>query len=398
MITREEYTSTIERCVRRNLPFVLFMPPGIDEVIFFADTPDEEGECRMRLRPDDPDGFFINFFGNDEPYLAGVRFVYDYAETLSMLRRLELDDSYFIPADVTPSLRSTSKIAYTGILRNIIPDLRRNDSKLVISQMTVALSRRPVGEVMWEYFDRFPDTFRFLCYTPETGMWLGASPEVLAICGPDEVATMSLAGTRPADSPQQWDEKNFREHDLVTAYITERLEDCGLKPVVDDYEELRFGPVVHLCNMISAKGSFDAETLLYTLSPTPALAGYPDKARAVEMITRYESHSRYCYGGFVGFKAADRVVAYVNLRSALVAQCEADEADAYIYNIYAGGGILGDSDVEAEWDEAMRKCAPLRDIVSGPGAPRINSLEDKVIFRDTASRKDFIICNMYGKE
>lgn len=398
MIPEQRYVDVIERCVFHNVPFVMFRQPDCDQLHFFASTPDDDTEeCRMGLGADDPPGFFINFFGNDESYLAGVKFVYDIDTVEQLLGYMESNDLCFMPTDVVPTLKSTPRITYAGILRNLIPDLRSSGAKLVISQVTVEVSGRLVGAVALDYFRMLPSTFRFLCFTPETGMWLGASPELLVSSDSQSLMTMSLAGTRPATESGPWDAKNLREHDVVTEFITSTLTKLGLTVRTGLLETVQVGPVAHLRNMIKASGRIDPAEVLYSLSPTPALAGYPDRDAAVERIIDLEPHSRYCYGGFVGLKVDDRVDAYVNLRSALITPCECQGRQAYLYNIYSGGGIMGDSDPESEWSEAMRKCSLLREAVNGDPYHRIESLEGLVTFPTVWSRKDFLISTMYEK-
>ncbi len=398
MIQEQRYVDTIERCVRRNVPFAMFRLPENPALFFFASAPDEADECRVGLDNDEKAVFFINFFGNDESYLAGVRFQYDIDTVEELLGYLEENDLCFTPTDVVPTLKSTPRITHAGILRKIIPDLKRNGSKLVISQVTVDVSQRPVGYVALDYFNKFPSTFRFLCFTPETGMWLGASPEILASTAERTLLTMSLAGTMPVSDKSGWDMKNMREHEMVTDFITSTLSNLGMEVFTGPLESVEFGQVVHLCNLIKAKGTFDVTEVLYALSPTPALAGYPDRDAAVELITELEPHSRYCYGGFVGIKIGNRVQSFVNLRSALVTPCEYDGHDAYLYNIYSGGGIVGDSDPDDEWNEVMQKCAPLRESISGDSHQRAVNLEGLVTFPALWSRKEFLISTIYEKK
>lgn len=400
MISRKEYSDTISRCLRRNLPFVIYMPPEYDEVIFFSQRPDEHNECRADLSDPQWNGFFINFFNNDEPYLAGVAYDYDYQETLAELDYLENVDGLYMPADVVPSLKSTTRLQHAAAVNIAVGEISRYSGKVVVSQMTAVASLRDPAEVMWEYFDMFPATFRFLVFTPETGLWFGATPELLARCFPKQkaVLSMALAGTKPADDTSGWDEKNVTEHICVLRHITDTFDNAGLAVETSDPEELYFGPIKHLCTHVGAEGDYDAAALLYDLSPTPAVAGFPDRDRAIRLIARLEKHQRYCYTGFVGIKSDDDIEAYVNLRSALVVPCLVDGAEAYIYNIYSGGGIMPDSHADAEWDELMAKMSPLYGIITGDASlPRPDEIKENITFPDYVSRRDFLMTNRYVK-
>ncbi|MCM1520521.1 MAG: chorismate-binding protein [Lachnoclostridium sp.] len=401
MITNQQYSTLISRCINCNLPFVAFMFSDSNELNFFADIPDDDGNCIVDT--DDPNwnGFFINFFGNDEPYLAGVRFTLDYEETCKYLSSLETQDRFFIPGDVSPSLHSTSRLDYMRSFKEALQYVKARDSKIVISQMTATLTTREPGEVMWEYFNSCPGTFRFLCFTPETGLWIGATPELLLSTNVEQkyLATMALAGTRPAEETGPWDEKNEMEHLYVTSYIKGTLMALDLDVEMGEEEEIQFGSVKHLCHMIEARGKFDPFDVLYELSPTSAIAGWPSADIAVEKIRDIEAHDRYCYGGFVGLKYGSDVMAFVNLRSALFAPVSLpDDTRAYIYNIYSGGGIVSGSEPEAEWDEAMRKCRPLLKCVTGGDTSRRPIDKSQINHYGLHSRRTLLMDFFNGKE
>ena len=67
---------------------------------------------------------------------------------------------------------------------------------------------------------RYIHSYIYLCYTPQTGIWLGSTPEIILSGEKDEWNTVALAGTQPLQDgklPQVWDEKNRKEQDYVTA-------------------------------------------------------------------------------------------------------------------------------------------------------------------------------------
>lgn len=122
-----------------------------------------------------------------------------------------------------------------------------------------------------------------------------------------EVRTMALAGTRPSDDDTPWDDKNIYEQSLVTDFIAETLKKEGLDVTVDDLSERRFINIKHLCTEITARGADDIPALMSELSPTPAVAGYP-RDEAIEEISRYETHRRNCYGGYVGVRTGATIM------------------------------------------------------------------------------------------
>ena len=203
---------------------------------------------------------------------------------------------------VEPWAISTSRDSYSGNLQRLIDRLKASGGKTVYSR-TICGDGRGIAwsGVADSYFEAFPATFRYIYYTPETGSWLGASPELLLrrAAGSDVVETMALAGTRSDESRCGWDNKNIKEHDFVTKYISDTLARIGDSVVTGESHDVAYGAIRHLCHRISAHYGGDFIEALNALSPTPALAGFP-VSEAMENIERYESHRRGCYGGYVG--------------------------------------------------------------------------------------------------
>jgi isochorismate synthase len=58
---------------------------------------------------------------------------------------------------------------------------------------------------------------------PILGTWLGASPEKLLTVENNQATTVSLAGTREKSSSVPWSQKEYREQEIVTEYISKEL-------------------------------------------------------------------------------------------------------------------------------------------------------------------------------
>lgn len=250
----------------------------------------------------------------------------------------------------------TVREAYIESTQWLIDRLRQRGGKCVRMRTVCGSGRLDINAAVAELFERFPMAFCHCYYTPSTGLWMGATPEILLDCAAGEVRTMALAGTRVASGDAPWDDKNVREQSFVTDFITCVFRDCGLEPEVSEPASLRYGAIEHICNRIRASVpcGFDPAPLIDALSPTPAVAGLPREVALAE-IDAVEDAPRSCYAGWVALREAGRLRAFVNLR------CARLSADGWC--VYAGGGITADSDAAAEWSETEAKAAPLCDIL-----------------------------------
>lgn len=366
MMTQQQLTDreAAEVCLRRNIPFALYSLPGSTATRFMAAPPDEDGECRAPLGTPG-DCFFISRFAADEPYMAGVAATWTAADVLAWAAAHP--DTSFAAARELPYKTSTHRASWDMAFRNMRGRLRRQGGKVVLSRHTALFSTRSLVGLAEAYMALNPDNFGYLCFTPETGVWYGSTPELLLETGetPDEYRTMALAGTRWSDDAP-WDAKNLSEHATVVAYISGVLASQGLEVESEECRTLLTNGVEHLCTPITARGDADFGRLLSALNPTPAVAGVPLETALAE-IDIMETHQRRCYAGAVGVCTGGRIHAYVNLRCAFAAPAEAEEGrlHGWIHNVYSGGGLMADSDPDTEWEELERKSSFLIKTIDG---------------------------------
>ena len=214
----------------------------------------------------------------------------------------------------------------------------------------------------------YPRLFVALVYTSQSGMWLMATPEILLKGEGDEYQTMSLAGTQKAEPSRtiadypvegvEWSEKNREEQQYVTDYI----EDC-IKVFAEDYR-LKGPYTTMAANLYHLRTDIcfrlrDKEKLgdvLNALYPTPAVCGIP-KDVARRFILQHEHHSRKYYSGFVGpISPQGKTHLFVSLRCMNILQdgiCE----------LYAGGGLLKESEMEKEWKETEAKMQTIKRVL-----------------------------------
>ena len=201
--------------------------------------------------------------------------------------------------------------------------------------------------------------------------FLGATPERLVRVEGRRFRTAAVAGTirRGADAAEDEalgrellaSEKDREEHAIVVAAIRE-----GLAPITDTLV-IAPQPVVmtlrhvqHLATEIA--GTLPEASGLLALGerlhPTPAVGGAPREA-ALAMIDEHEGFDRGWYAGPVGWLGAEGDGELcVALRCGIVDRTRA--------TLFAGCGIVADSDPAQEWEESRIK---LRAVVSALGIP-----------------------------
>ncbi|AUN42188.1 isochorismate synthase [Tsukamurella tyrosinosolvens] len=183
------------------------------------------------------------------------------------------------------------------------------------------------------------------------GRWLvGSSPEILVGRMGNTVFCHPFAGTATSPEGLLDSEKDREEHAYVVDEIASALAPlCAELDVPAAPSVTRAGPVWHLGTKIEgrlADPATSALDLALALHPTPAVCGFPRRtaARAIADI----EGERGFYAGAVGWTAANGDGHWrVSIRCA--------ELDGARLRAYAGGGIVGASDPQAELAETRNK-------------------------------------------
>ena len=215
----------------------------------------------------------------------------------------------------------------------------------------------------------FPSCFCFCVGTPEAA-FLGASPELLVRRRGAGAQTVALAGsTRRSADPAvdghlgeqlRQSAKNQNEHDIVVRRIQRSLRphavwvEASREPVL-----IKVANIQHLATPIHAQlaDARSAVELAGVLHPTPAIGGEP-RDRALAAIPELEGMDRGWYAGAIGWMdAAEDGDFCVGIRSALLRDRTA--------HVYAGNGIVADSDPADELAETELKLGALLPLVAG---------------------------------
>jgi len=215
----------------------------------------------------------------------------------------------------------------------------------------------------------FPSCFCFCVGTSEAA-FIGASPELLIRRRGAVAATVALAGsTRRSADPAVDDhlgqqllasDKDRNEHEIVVHRIERTLRRRAVWVQAEERPGLvKVANIQHLATPVRAQlaDSRSAVELAGELHPTPAVGGEP-REPALELIAELEGMDRGWYAAPVGWSdAAEDGEFCVALRSALLRD--------RVAHLYAGGGIVADSDPAAELAETEIKFEALLPLVAG---------------------------------
>jgi anthranilate synthase component 1 len=125
--------------------------------------------------------------------------------------------------------------------------------------------------------------------------------------------------------------------------------------VTDSFIIERYSHVMHIVSNVEgdAPEGLDPVDVLMAALPAGTLSGAP-KVRAMEIIDELEIEKRGVgYGGAVGYFGADGSVdTCIVLRTGMV-------KDGRLY-VQAGGGVVADSEADAEYDETLHKSRAIK--------------------------------------
>jgi menaquinone-specific isochorismate synthase len=217
---------------------------------------------------------------------------------------------------------------------------------------------------------RYPDCYTFAC-----GGLVGATPELLVERQGAQISSLVLAGTAPrGDDPARdaalgaallASAKDTEEHGYAAAGVRQSLARlCDQLAVAPRPELLRLANVQHLATAISGRLAVRGDgtipsvlALAGALHPTAAVCGTPTET-AMELIRELEGMDRGRYAGPVGW-----VDSAGNGEWCIALRCA--EVDATRARLFAGGGIVADSDPVAELAEAQAKFRPMQSALEG---------------------------------
>ena len=191
---------------------------------------------------------------------------------------------------------------------------------------------------------------------------VGSSPEILVRRERNQITVRPIAGTRlrgktPEEDAAQAesllaDAKEIAEHVMLIDLGRNdvgRISQTGSVKVTDKMVIERYSHVMHIVSNVEGElkpgiGNMD---ILAATFPAGTLSGAP-KVRALEIIEELEPAKRCIYGGAVGnWSFNNDMDLAIAIRTAVI-------KNGTLY-VQSGGGIVADSDEEAEWQETQNK-------------------------------------------
>ena len=274
------------------------------------------------------------------------------------------------PIGVIPSPVSAHRIAevdretWSRQVNDIREQIRSTEfEKVVAARHCVVELETGAGslDVLKRLEERFPGCTRFALWRADAA-FLGASPELLISRRGNRVVSEALAGsTAHGDADRMMESaKEREEHQIVVRAILK-----GLEPFCDSLRSDPEPSVRELPNLLHMQTAIEGRlaepthilSLVAALHPTPAVGGVPT-AEAIDWIGEHEALARGWYSAPVGWTDAKGDGEFVvALRSGLLRDGKAW--------VYAGAGIMADSDPDAEYAETELKMQALLGALHG---------------------------------
>ena len=252
------------------------------------------------------------------------------------------------------AVERAKRYIYEGDIMQVVPS-QRMSKPFHASPLALYRALRTINPSPYMYYFDFGD-FHVV----------GASPEILARLEGDTVTVRPIAGTRRRGSTLAEDtalekelladEKERAEHLMLVDLGRNdagRVARTGSVKVTEQMVVERYSHVMHIVSNVEGKlkPGLNAIDVLRATFPAGTVSGAP-KVRAMEIIDELEPVKRGVYAGAVGYLGFHgNMDVAIALRTAVI-------KDGTLH-VQAGGGIVADSQPDAEWQETQNKAKAL---------------------------------------
>lgn len=272
----------------------------------------------------------------------------------------------FTPVKVSDFKSNTTRPEYDAMIESAREYIKAGDIfQVVLSQRFSAPFALPAFSLYRALRQLNPSPFLFYLHLGSYTL-VGSSPEILVRLRDGEVTIRPIAGTRKRGRDKAEDQllaadlladpKELSEHlmllDLGRNDVG-RVAKIGTVQTTQKMTIENYSHVMHIVSNVIGEldPKYDALSALIAGFPAGTVSGAP-KIRAMEIIDELEIERRSFYAGCIGyFSGNGNMDTCIALRTALV-------KDGTLY-VQAGGGIVAESDAEAEYQEALNKARAL---------------------------------------
>jgi menaquinone-specific isochorismate synthase len=264
------------------------------------------------------------------------------------------------------------KADYLKSIDQVTSLIKRDEAKKVVIARSLALefSQSVTSpQILSHVSNEQPESYLFGLEHQDM-LFYGASPERLVKVVDGKAYSSCVAGSIKRGATAEEDErlgkgllndaKNLGEHNYVVEMITNTFtKNCESVKVPNGPQLLKIRDIQHLFTPVEGvlKENASILQLVESLHPTPALGGVP-REQAMNVIRDYEPMNRGLYAAPIGWVDSEGNGEFaVAIRSAALIQNQA--------YLYAGGGIVADSEAASEYEETLVKFRPMLRALGG---------------------------------
>ena len=291
---------------------------------------------------------------------------YEQARSKLESLREQLRQSVAIPlslgSTITEPTHLTGKTRYQEYVRRVRDYILNGDCMQVVpsQRMSLPFSDKPLH--LYRALRTLNPSPYLFYYDFGDFYIVGSSPEILVRREQEKVIVRPIAGTRlRGATPEQdaqnaaellADEKEIAEHTMLIDLGRNdvgKISQTGKVAVTDKMVIEKYSHVMHIVSNVEGclKNNIGNMDILAATFPAGTLSGAP-KVRALEIIEELEPDKRNIYGGAVGVWSFNNDMDLaIAIRTAVIKD--------NLLHVQSGGGIVADSQEEAEWQETQNK-------------------------------------------
>ena len=281
-------------------------------------------------------------------------------------------EEYSSPSE--PSIKKITEVdraTWKNTVDKVISNLDGHLKKVVLARASkIHFSRELESELVLKKLIQQQSNGYIFALEAKDKCFIGASPERLVKKEGETVFSTCLAGSISRGGNKEEDNtlaeallsdlKNRDEHNYVVKMIKNAREEvCSRVEMPPNPQIMKMRDIQHLYTPVSGKVKETESliSLIRLLHPTPALGGFP-REEALKVIREVEGLDRGMYGAPIGWLDYQGNGEFaVSIRSGLL--------HGNVATIFAGCGIVADSDPDSEYEETAIKFKPMLTALGG---------------------------------